>query len=80
LGRPPSASAAQAYDAARMALAVRHHAALDKDPRAAAAAFLRRAELVDGACGPARVDEKGELMRAPIVLRVDGGLLEPIAP
>jgi ABC-type branched-subunit amino acid transport system substrate-binding protein len=77
-GHAPGASAAQAYDAARMALGVRHHAALDKDPRDAAAVFLRRAELPDGACGHARVDEKGELERDPVVLRVDGGVLEPL--
>jgi ABC-type branched-subunit amino acid transport system substrate-binding protein len=70
-GRDPSSAAAQAYDAARIVFAARH----DAGTRAAFAAALARAHLDDGACGAARLDEGGAIVRAPVVLQVDGGEL-----
>jgi ABC-type branched-subunit amino acid transport system substrate-binding protein len=72
-GRAPTAAAAQAWDATFMALGARRRAASADDPRAAAAQFLSVATLNDGACGPAKVDKSGELVRGVVLLRVEGG-------
>jgi hypothetical protein len=82
-GRSPSAIAAQAFDAARMALAARRRAleGAPDDPRAAARRALSEAGLDERdaprACAPAHVDPDGELVRDPVVLRLDGGEFVP---
>jgi hypothetical protein len=80
-GHPPGAVAAQAHDAARMFLAARAAAARRRGAaaRAALASELGRAELKDGACGPARV-VRGELSVQASLLRVDGDEFAPFEP
>jgi len=75
-GRPPSAVAAEAHDAAWLfARARREAAANTTDPRAAMRAALARAKLDDGACGAAALGPDGEISRAPSVLQVEGDQL-----
>ncbi|MEM9491487.1 MAG: ABC transporter substrate-binding protein, partial [Myxococcota bacterium] len=78
-GRPASAIAAQAHDAALLVLAAAERtrararrAQLD-DARAIFAQELARGRLAAGACGPVRMGRDGELEREAILLRVDGG-------
>lgn len=68
-GRPPSRAAAQAHDAARLAIAALASSSAAADPRAGASAALARARLVDGACGPAEL-RAGELVRQIVLLQV----------
>lgn len=74
-GRPPSAVAAQAHDAAWLVARARREAAASSDPRAAMRAALARAKLDDGACGAAALGPDGEITRAPSVLQVEGDQL-----
>jgi len=72
-GRPPSAVAAQAHDAAWLfARARREVAPTATDPRAAMRAALARTKLDDGACGASSLGPDGEISRAPSVLQVEG--------
>jgi branched-chain amino acid transport system substrate-binding protein len=73
-GHPPTATAAQAYDAMRMVLHARR-AAASAAAGARRAAFIKalgRAGLNDGACGPVRVAPSGEVVRDPVILRIEG--------
>ncbi len=72
VGRAPSSTAAQAYDAATLVSRARQEAATAPDPRAAIRAAIARAKLDDGACGPAAMDVDGEIAREPVVLEVSG--------
>ena len=65
IGRPASAMASQAYDAARLVFE-----RIKKRPRADLG-VLAGARLAAGACGPAIIDPSGQLRRQPVVLRVD---------
>lgn len=72
--RAPGRTAAQAFDAATMALRV--HEVSKGQSREFRQAFiegLQRLKLEDGACGPARVLPTGGLQRAGVVLRVEHG-------
>jgi hypothetical protein len=74
LGHPASGVAAQAYDAARLLFAARRRAAT-RDPARARdelGRWLRTIRLDDGACGPVAIDDKGALLRDPVVLQVEG--------
>jgi ABC-type branched-subunit amino acid transport system substrate-binding protein len=77
-GRRPGPVAARAYDAASLLLAARTAASGRRGPaaRAALSAALGRAELKDGACGPARID-RGELTAPAGLVRVDGDEFAP---
>jgi ABC-type branched-subunit amino acid transport system substrate-binding protein len=70
--RAPSTAAAQAYDAATLMATARTEAAGAAGPRSALRAALARAQLADGACGPAAMGADGELARTPIILEVQG--------
>ncbi|MDB4953232.1 MAG: ABC-type branched-chain amino acid transport system periplasmic component-like protein [Myxococcales bacterium] len=70
--RAPSSAAAETFDAATLVAKARHDAAGSPDPRAALRAALSRGKLDDGACGPARLDVDGELVRVPTTLEVQG--------
>lgn len=71
LGRPPSAAAAQALDAATFLVTAL--AALPARPdREAIRRQLLRTQLELGACGPLAIDPRGEAVREPVVLQIDG--------
>ncbi|MBK7535137.1 MAG: penicillin-binding protein activator [Myxococcales bacterium] len=70
LGHPPSAAAVQGFDAATwMAQALQ--AGVDGDRERARRALLH-ARLELGACGPLSLDDRGEVVREPTMLQVDG--------
>lgn len=72
-GRAPSSAAAEAFDAATLLAAAR--AALHRgrtNPRDAFRSALASATLEDGACGSAAIDSRGELVRTPLLLEVQG--------
>lgn len=68
-GRPPSALAAQARDAAALVA----EAVASAPDRATVLSRLARARIAEGACGPARVGPSREVERDPLVLRVEAG-------
>jgi ABC-type branched-subunit amino acid transport system substrate-binding protein len=80
-GHAPGPVAAQAHDAAALFFAA-HQAALARsgDPRSDLTFALRRAALPDGACGPSRIAEDGQLERAASLLRVEAGDFVPVDP
>ncbi len=77
-GRPASAAAAQAYDAALAMVHARERAGAAGAvvTRAAVRAALAGVVLDDGACGPAQMGRDGELHREPRVLEVVGDDLQ----
>ena len=70
--RAASAAAAETFDAATLLAKARQDAAGAADPRTALRTALSRGKLDDGACGPARLDVDGELIRVPMTLEVQG--------
>lgn len=78
-GRPASAFAAQAYDAAALVLAGARAASLapgkgdGREARAAVRQALARGYLANGVCGRARMGESGAIERQAVVLSVRGG-------
>ena len=67
IGKPPSRLALQAYDTGKLLFdRVRRHGK-------GGAEVFARAESKTGACGPAEVDQRGQLLRSSVLLRVDGG-------
>ena len=72
--RAPTTAAAEARDAAALIAASRAQVAGSGSiaPRRALRAALARAQLDDGACGPAAIGPDGELARTPNVLEVQG--------
>lgn len=71
IGRPPSAIASQAYDAARLVFE------RVKRRRRSGPRVLAGARLTAGACGPAAVDRRGQLRRQPMLMRVEIDQLVP---
>lgn len=71
LGRPPSAAAAQALDAATF-LVTALGALPARPDRETIRRQLLRTQLELGACGPLSIDERGEAVRQPVVLQIDG--------
>lgn len=70
--RPASSAAAEAHDAAALVAQARFAAAPTPDPRSSFRSALSRGKLDDGACGPAAVAGDGEIVRARLVLEVQG--------
>lgn len=79
-GRAPGPLAAQAHDAALLLFTARARIASGGDPRSALGRALRSASLPDGACGPSRIDPRGQLDRSAALLRVDGSDFVPAEP
>lgn len=73
VGRPPTAVAAQAYDAMTMVLSARRRAVMSGKVAQAFYRALASERVVDGACGSASVNREGELDREMVIYRVEGG-------